>query len=201
MCIRDSGYNIAILVKSLNQHGANRYGSMLIQRFDLNRNIVAVSFFCDTAILQKKFLRFDPTLGSNNSGLKNYSILNHHIFGIARTSAFIWHVWIPLKKFCKRTRRVCVCIVLVHFGRYSQEVNEKSVKLAVWAVSLNFLHDFTLFVVDIHQIRLISLFRHFPDHFHFHGSAGLIPKVNLSLRLNGKLNSQNYAFDSESSSA
>ena len=38
-------------------------------------------------------------------------------------------------------------------------------------------------MVDIHQIRLISLFRHFPDYFHFHGSAGLIPKVNLSLRL------------------
>ena len=141
---------------------------MLIQRFDLKRNIVATCSKCDGAILQKKFLRFDPTLGSNNSGLKNYSILNHHIFGIARTSAFIWHVWIPLKKFCKRTRRVCVCIVLVHFGRYSQEDNGKSVKLAVWAVSLNFLHDFTLFVVDIHQIRLISLFRHFSDHFHFH---------------------------------
>ena len=47
---------------------------------------------------------------------------------------------------------------------------------------MNFLHDFTLFVVDIYQIRLISLFRHLPDHFHFHGSAGLIPKVNLSLR-------------------
>ena len=141
---------------------------MLIQRFDLNRNIVAVSIFLNTAILPKKFLRFDPTLGSNNSGLKNSRIKNHHIFGIARTSAFIWHIWIPLKKFCKRTRRVCVCIVLVHFGRYSQEVNEKSVKLAVWAVSLNFLHDFTLFVVDIHQIRLISLFRHFSDHFHFH---------------------------------
>ena len=75
----------------------------------------------------KKFLRFDPTLGSNNLGLKNYRIKNHHIFGIARTSAFVWHMWIPLKKFCKRTRRVCVCIVLVHFGRYSQEVNEKSV--------------------------------------------------------------------------
>ena len=113
-------------------------------------------------------MRFDPTLGSNNLGLKKCRIRNHHIFGIARTSAFIWHIWIPLKKFCKRTRRVCVCIVLVHFGRYSQEVNEKSVKLAVWAVSLNFLHDFTLFVVDIHQIRLISLFRHFSDHFHFH---------------------------------
>ena len=155
---------------------------MLIQRFDLNRNIVAVSIFLNTAILPKKKLRFDPTWGSYNSGLKNYRIKNHHIFGIARTSAFIWHIWIPLKKFCKRTRRVCVCIVLVHFGPFPQEVNEKSVKLAVWAVSLNFLHDFTLFVVDIHQIRLISLFRHFPDHFHFHGSAGLIPKVNLSLR-------------------
>ena len=155
---------------------------MLIQRFDLNRNIVATCIFFNTAILQKKFLRFDPTLGSNNLGLKKCRIRNHHIFGIARTSAFIWHIWIPLKKFCKRTRRVCVCIVLVHFGRFSQKVNRKSVKLAVWAVSLNFLHDFTLFVVDIHQIRLISLFRHFPDHFHFHGSAGLIPKVNLSLR-------------------
>ena len=113
-------------------------------------------------------MRFDPTLGSNNLGLKKCRIRNHHIFGIARTSAFIWHIWIPLKKFCKRTRRVCVWVGLVHFGRYSQEVNEKSVKLAVWAVSSNFLHDFTLFVVDIHQIRLISLFRHFSDHFHFH---------------------------------
>ena len=123
------GYNIAILVKLLNQHGAKRYGSMLIQRFDLNRNIVAVSFFCYTAILQTKFLRFDPTLGSNNSGLKNPRIKNHHIFGISRTSAFRWHIWITLKNFCKRTRRVC--IVLVHFGRFSQEVNRKSVKLAV----------------------------------------------------------------------
>ena len=125
------GYNIAILVKSLNQHGPNRYGSTLIQRFDLKRNIVATCIFFNTAILPKKILRFDPTLGSNNSGLKNYRIKNHHIFGIARTSAFIWHIWIPLKKFCKRTRRVCVCIVLVHFGRFSQKVNRKSVKLAV----------------------------------------------------------------------
>ena len=104
----------------------------------LKLKIVAVSFFLNTAILPKKFLRFDPTWGSYNSGLKNYRITNNHIFGIARTSAFIWHPRIPLKKFCKRTRRVCVCIVLVHFGRFSQEVNRKSVKLAVWAVSLNF---------------------------------------------------------------
>ena len=125
------GYNIAILVKSLNQHGPSRCGPTLIQRFDLNRNIVAVSVFFNTAILPKKKLRFDPTWGSYNSGLKSYRITNNHIFGIARTSAFIWHIWIPLKKFCKRTRRVCVWVGLVHFGRYSQEVNEKSVKLAV----------------------------------------------------------------------
>ena len=125
------GYNIAILVKSLNQHGANRYGSMLIQRFDLNRNIVATSIFFNTAILPKKKLRFEPTLGSYNSGLKNYRITNNHIFGIARTSAFILHVWIPLKNFCSTTRRACVCIVLVHYGPFPQEVNEKSVKLAV----------------------------------------------------------------------
>ena len=85
------GYNIAIQVKSLNQHGPNRYGSTLIQRFDLKRNIEHEFIFCYTAILQKKILRFDPTLGSNNSGLKNERIKNHHIFGIARTSAFRWY--------------------------------------------------------------------------------------------------------------
>ena len=42
--------------------------------FDLNRNIVAVSIFFDTAILPKKILRFDPTLCSNNSGLENFRI-------------------------------------------------------------------------------------------------------------------------------
>ena len=44
----------------------------------------------------------------------------------------------------------------------------------------NFLHDFTLFVVDIHQIRLISLFPTPFDHFNFHGSAGLVPKLILT---------------------
>ena len=43
------GYNIAIQVKSLNQRGPIPIGTMLIQRFDQNRNIVAVSIFLDTA--------------------------------------------------------------------------------------------------------------------------------------------------------
>ena len=120
-----------IQAKSSREKFLNPILKLLSGGFDLNRNIVAVSIFFDTAILPKKKLRFDPTWGSYNSGLKNYRITNNHIFGIARTSAFIWHPRIPRKNFCKRTRRVCVCIVLVHFGRYSQEVNEKSVKLAV----------------------------------------------------------------------
>ena len=43
-----------------------------------------------------------------------------------------------------------------------------------------FLHGFTLFVVDIHQIRLISLFLTPFDHFHFYGSAGLVLKLILT---------------------
>ena len=40
---------------------------------------------------------------------------------------------------------------------------------------INFcLFDFTLFMIDIHQIMLISLFPTPLDHFHFHGSGGLI---------------------------
>ena len=45
----------------------------------------------------------------------------------------------------------------------------KTVNLAVWAISLIFLYDFTLFVIDMHQIMLISLFSTSFDHFHYHG--------------------------------
>ena len=42
----------------------------------------------------------------------------------------------------------------------------KTVKSTIPAVSLNIVHDFTLFVADIHQIMLISLFPTLFDHFH-----------------------------------
>ena len=42
-------YDITFQVKSLNQRGPIPIGTMLIQRFDLNRNIVATCIFCDTA--------------------------------------------------------------------------------------------------------------------------------------------------------
>ena len=42
----------------------------------------------------------------------------------------------------------------------------QAAKLAVWAASFTVLHDFTLFVIDKHQIMLISLFPTPFDHFH-----------------------------------
>ena len=56
-------------------------------------------------------------------------------------------------------------------------------KLVVWVLSLNFLHVFTLFVIDIHKNMLISLFPTPFDHFQFLGSAGQIPKLILTLCL------------------
>ena len=53
--------------------------------------------------------------------------------------------------------------------------------LAVWALSLNFLHVLTSFVIDIHQIMLISLFPTPFGHFQFLGSAGRNPKLILTL--------------------
>ena len=106
-------------------------GSTLIEYGSMKLKIERVFIFVTPPLCQKKILRFYPTLGSNNSGLKNCRIKNHHIFGIAWTSAFIWHIWIPLEIFCNATRRVCVCIVLVPFGPFSQRINGKSLKLDV----------------------------------------------------------------------
>ena len=105
---------------------------------------------------------------SHNSCLKNVSIKYHHIF---------WKVYpgyfrkFPIWDKC----------VLVHYGSFSQEINGKSAKFAVWAVSLIFLFDFTLFMIDIYQIMHISLFPTPFDHFHFYGSNGLISWYDLRL--------------------
>ena len=65
------------------------------------KNCSRVFFFWHRIILMTNSNFQTPlTLNSHKSCLKNYRIKNYHIFGIARTSAFIWHIWIPLKKFC-----------------------------------------------------------------------------------------------------
>ena len=51
---------------------------------------------------------------------------------------------------------------------------------------MNFLFDFTLFVIDIYHIMLISLFPTPFDHFQFHPTLGLDPALILTLRLNQK---------------
>ena len=56
----------------------------------------------------------------------------------------------------------------------------KRVHFAVWAILFNLLPDFILFVIDMHQIMLISLFSTSFDHFHFHGF--LEPKPMVILR-------------------
>ena len=56
------------------------------------------------------------------------------------------------------------CIIILHFLMLKFAYSDGW----LFELFIDFLHDFTLFVVDIHQIRLISLFRHFSDHFHFH---------------------------------
>ena len=48
---------------------------------------------------------------------------------------------------------------------------------------IDFLYDFTLFVIDMHQNMPISLFKTLFDHFHFHPPAGIIWRVILKLRL------------------
>ena len=56
-------------------------------------------YFCYAALILRTNSKFQTplTLNSHKSGLKNYRIKNYHIFGISRTSAFIWHPRIPPK--------------------------------------------------------------------------------------------------------
>ena len=60
------------------------------------------------------------------------------------------------------------------FSRELSTAHSENSDIGRLTVSLNIVHDFTLFVADIHQIMLISLFLTPFDHFHFHPSAGLI---------------------------
>ena len=65
------------------------------------QNCSRVFFFGHRIILMTNSNFQTPlTLNSHKSGLKNHRIKNYHIFGISRTSAFIWHPLIPPENFC-----------------------------------------------------------------------------------------------------
>ena len=55
----------------------------------------------------------------------------------------------------------------------------KTLKLVVWAFSLNFLHDSTLFVIDIHQNVPISLILTPFDHFQIRLTFAVTPNLIL----------------------
>ena len=82
----------------------------------------------------------------------------------------IWKFWVI---------HVLVSLVFKVFSGAELISLAKTVKLAVWAFSSNFLYDFTLFVIDMHQNMPISLFKTLFDHFHFHPPAGIIWRVIL----------------------
>ena len=65
------------------------------------------------------------------------------------------------------------------FWRFQHSPIVKTLNLNVWTLPLIFLHDFTLFVIDMHQNRSVSLFSTPFDHFHFHALAALIWWVQL----------------------
>ena len=58
----------------------------------------------------------------------------------------------------------------------------KTLKLAVWAFSLNFLHVSTLFVIDIHQNMPISLILTPFDHFQICLTFAVTPSLILGPR-------------------
>ena len=125
------GYNFAFQVLPLNQPLNIPIGPTLIQYGSLKRKIVVVSFFRTVSLDNFFSLKFDPTLTSHNLGLKNYSNKNYHIFRKPWTSAFRWCTLDTSEKCSNLRKSVCVCIVLAHYGPFPQEINEKSVNLAV----------------------------------------------------------------------
>ena len=85
----------------------------------------------------------------------------------------IWKFWVI---------HVLVFLVFQVFSAVELISLAKTVNLAVWAFPSNFLYDFTLFVIDMHQNMPISLFKTLFDHFHFHSPAAIIWRVILKLR-------------------
>ena len=77
--------------------------------------------------------------------------------------------WIPQKNF--QFDKNAFRSILDQFHKKSMENHWN------WSVSLNFFVWFH--IVCVHQIRLISLFRHFSDHFQFHPTLELKPMVDL----------------------
>ena len=118
--------------------------------------IVAVLFFYASSD-PFFFWKFDLTLTANNSPLKTATLKKYHIFRKPQDVSFPmvppW-IWYSIWKFW--VIHVLVCLVFQVFSTAELISLAKTVNLAVWAFSLIFLHDFTLFGIDMHNIYHIS---------------------------------------------
>ena len=102
-----------------------------------------------------------------------------------RTSAFSWYTLFRSYQW-KTLRKMCFRFASFHQKWVSSAGSSlphivKTLKLTVWAFSLNFLHEFTLFVIDIHQNMPISLTLTPFDHFQNMSSGGIGPDLILTL--------------------
>ena len=119
---------------------------------------MAVTFFYIAYFLwQTHFCCPLLTLNSNNSPLKSATTKKYHKVKKRQDVSFqmvpswkgysIWKFWVI---------HVLVCLVFQVFSTAELISLAKTVNLAVWAFSLIFLHDFTLFGIDMHNIYHIS---------------------------------------------
>ena len=74
---------------------------------------------------------------------------------------------------------VLVCLVFSVFSKELLTSHCENTESESLDPSIDFLHDFTLFVIDMHQKRSISLFPTPFGHFHFHPYPALIWWVDL----------------------
>ena len=83
------------------------------------------------------------------------------------------YLWQTMWNHAKKSMEVSKLSDFVFFWRFQHSPIVKTLNLNVWTLPLIFLHDFTLFVIDMHQNRSVSLFSTPFDHFHFHALAAL----------------------------
>ena len=99
------------------------------------------------------------------------------------TSAFSWYTlfrsyqWKTLRKL--RFRFAIFHQKWVFSAGSSLPHIVKTLKLTVWAFSLNFLHDSTLFVIDTHQNMPFSLILTPFDHFQIRPTFAVTPNLIL----------------------
>ena len=139
----------------MNQRGTNPIGPTLIQWRRSKLKIVAVSFFFNTDFGCQQNWKFEWTLEADNYGLKPPNLKNYNIFGMLRTSPFPWYH--PYRSYLFKTLsnlRFSFSSFGVFWAFSAQSSWRPIVKtpnLKVWTLPLIFLHDSTLFVIDMHK--------------------------------------------------